>query len=152
MTAQVMLSSKFSVQACKMDQSSFLSICPVVPVEFFFFSSWQTRALLSETYAPHLWRSVGAQDLHPRFEIAPLVSHPILCGDEQGWLYCMRLFQVTWGLYRNQWNKALGCTTIGIPEAKNTFLLYLCSYPCLSPFLFNKQSPQSTLFPLSLLL
>lgn len=84
MTVQVVPSSKFSVQACKMDRSSFLSICPVVPVDFFFHSSWQTKALLSEMYVPHLWQSVGAQDLYPRFEIGPLVSRLILHGDEQG--------------------------------------------------------------------
>ena len=123
-----------------MDRSSFLSICPVVLVWFCFH---QTKALLSEMCVPHLWQSVGAQDLYPRFESGPLVSHLILRGDEQGWLYCMRLFQVTWGLHRNWRNKALGCTTIEIPEAKNTFFLYLCTYPCLSPFLFNKRSTQS---------
>lgn len=111
---------------------------------FIFHLSWQSRTLPSEMYVPHVERSVGARGLYPRSEIGLVGSHPTLHGDEQGWSYCMRLFQVTWGLHMNWWNKVLGCTAIGIPEAEATFLIYLCAFPYLSPLLFDKQTTLST--------
>lgn len=139
MTAQVVPSSKLSVQACKNGSIKISEYLSCRSSWVFFHSSWQTKALLSEMYVPHPWWWWSVR------EIGPLVSHLTLRGDEQGWLYCMRLFQVTWGLYRNWWNKALGCATIGIPEAKNHFFaLFIPACPHFSS-ISRAHSPHSFL-------
>lgn len=121
----VVLSSSMQNGSIKLAECLFCCSC-----SFLFHSSWQSRTLPSQIYVPCVEWSAGARGLYPRSEIGLVGSHPMLRGNEQGWSYCVRLFQVTCELHMNWWNKILSCATVGIPEAEATFLIYVLFSTC----------------------